>query len=299
MQTTTPLQKKNWEKCALEDLVLKDCISGDIRYQSADCMGINPHEALKPAQKFVKHGFITSLPGLVSLYSNNPEHAIRIMSYTLFQEEWAGRTRQKKPVVVEVYGGGKLSTSDSFDEEYKNKDKIMRGKFGYWTDQGLNDRGFFECVQIEEGEFHDLLDGKLRGNRTIDVISYSDIKRMNISRLSKPYAAVLDFDLAKKLESGLHTLSPLRKSHLFRLRAGGRNQAENLLDEIYSTRGDTLIGNWHAFGRIKSQHPEIRILKFHGLFDLIRGLDGDTLLNGPATYLALEPYNTPQQLILL
>ena len=43
----------------------------------------------------------------------------------------------------------------------------------------------------------------------------------------------------------------------------------------------------------------LELFSFHGLFDLIRGLDGDTLLNGPATYLALEPYNTPQQLILL
>ena len=197
--------------------------------------------ALKNAQKFAgKIGFVASLPQLVQGRIVAPsDNEVWKNLYTANSEENVGKTEQGNNVLIVVHGGG-IWTPKRIEQAYQeNLTPQYAGK-------------------LSKNEIKNLLAGKLADETLIPVFSYEDFTKQ--SKLPIRYAVVLDFDTAKKTESGYQNADKLVENALFVVRAGGIEQATAYVKKAKEVYKSNNLGNWHPLNNIDTNQEQGRVL---------------------------------------
>ncbi|MBI4154687.1 hypothetical protein HY498_01210, partial [Candidatus Woesearchaeota archaeon] len=118
----------------------------------------------------------------------------------------------------------------------------------------------------------------------IPIINYGDFIKFTQSQileLPRPYCVSMPLSQAQQLESKSHPLSTLGKSPLFKVRAGGNDQANIYLD-ILVRLGTESYGNWYRFQEEGAER--LLVVDYYFYF----GFDGDCHLYFDARFFGVK-----------
>ena len=216
--------------------------------------------ALAEARQYAQNGgHVASLPELLKGRVISPaDSELWTNWFTALSEENVGKTAVGSSVLVTVHGGGVLSTPERITRAYEEK----------LTPQ--------YAAKFTDAEFRDVVEGKLADGRQIPVYSFTDFKK-GVKDLPLQYAVVMDYETARKTESGHQKIDKLYDNPLVIVRAGGVEAAKAFLDKAKSVYDSKKLGNWHPFNSVDVEQPQGRLL-FLGNDDSY-GLIGGNSLN--------------------
>jgi hypothetical protein len=211
--------------------------------------------ALRAAEASAKEteSSVLSMPEVLVLRKKAPfSNPIWSTLYTCNSEEDVGITPRGNRVVITVHGGGIL-TPERIETAYE---------------RGLTKE---YAAPLAESEVRSLLKGKLADGTQIPVYSFADF-RNGIKDLPRRYAVVMDFDMAKKVASGLVPVETLRDNPVVIVRAGGVVKANTFVYKVAEQY--TKYGNWHPFNVINPSEAQGCVLFASKLDDgIFSGLD--------------------------
>ena len=159
------------------------------------------------------------------------------------------------------------------------------------------------AVKISEREARGLLNGKLHGGSKFPVFPFGEFKR-GVADLPIRYGVVMDFELAKKANSGYESFDILMHDPIMIVRAGGVKPLAAYLDKARARHNTKSMGNAHSHNDIDPNQPQTRLLKLAGNkggvgsegkelglgwgYDADYGMDSDWP-GGLARYVAVTP----------
>ena len=199
--------------------------------------------ALADAREYAHNGgHVASMPELLRGRVISPaDSELWTHWFTALSEEDVGRTAAGSSVLVTVHGGGILSTPERITRAYK---------------EGLTPQ---HAAKLTDAEFTDIVNGKLPDGTKIPVYSFIEFKQ-GVKDLPLRYAVVMDFETARKTESGYQKIDKLYDNPLVIVRAGGVEAAKAFLDKAKSVYNSNKLGNWHPFNSVDIEQPQGRPL---------------------------------------
>ncbi len=226
--------------------------------------------ALAEAREYVQNGgHIASMPELLRGRVISPAtDELWTNWFTALSEENVGKTAVGSSVLVTVHGGGVLSTPERISRAYE---------------EGLTPQ---YAAKFTDVEFRDIVEGKLADGRQIPVYSFTDFKK-GVKDLPVQYAVVMDYETARKTESGHQEIDKLYDNPLVIVRAGGVEAAKAFLDKAKSVYDSKKLGNWHPFNNVDVEQPQGRLLFLGG--DDSSGLYGDNGLGNNGRFVGVAP----------
>ena len=199
--------------------------------------------ALADAREYAQNGgHVASMPELLRGRVISPaDSELWTHWFTALSEEDVGRTAAGSSVLVTVHGGGILSTPERITRAYE---------------EGLTPQ---RAAKLTDAEFTDIVNGKLPDGTKIPVYSFIEFKQ-GVKDLPLRYAVVMDFETARKTESGYQKIDKLYDNPLFIVRAGGVKAAKAFLDKAKLVYNSQKLGNWHSFNKIDVEQSQGRPL---------------------------------------
>jgi len=234
---------------------LLDSSSEDIEPNPQIIYGMHKPMALQQALAHAGNdGFVASLPQLLHARTHADYDDILWNTwFTSYSEENVITTPAGNHVVVVVHGGGIYASPTRFEMmSYASTDH--KSEHGYTAQFAGN---------ISEQEGHDLLLGRLAGNSEIPTYSFDEFRK-GIANLPYRYGVVLDFDLARKSESGYVEFASLQDDPNFIARAGGMEAGTAYLDRFRERHNTKLMGHWHPYNSIDPKQPQASMLFLAG-----------------------------------
>lgn len=242
-------------------------------------------------------GYVASLPQLLGARVRSPYHNVVWNTwFTANSEESVVPTANNNPVVVVVHGGGIFASPQRFERSY-------RADLARANAEGLTGQ---YAAKITAAEAKRLLQGRLPDGAEIPLYPLAEFQR-GVAEAPRRYGVVLDFALAKRLQSGFQSFDALRENPLMIARAGGVKAAAAYLDKAQARHNTQAMGFTHPFHRIDPQQPQTRILNLGGNpggtdsegeheglglgYDLDWGIGGNNGLVDMARYLAVASGN--------
>ena len=199
-------------------------------------------------------GFVASMPQLLHARTNAPyDNIIWNTWFTSNSEENVVTTPQGNRVVVTVHGGGILGSPERFE-------RCLRADLNRYNSEGLTGQ---YAVKISEREARGVLNGKLHGGSEFPVFQFDEFKR-GVADLPIRYGVVMDFELAKKANSGYESFDILKHDPIMIVRAGGVKPLAAYLDKARARHNTKLMGNAHSHNDIEPNQPQTRLLKLAG-----------------------------------
>ncbi len=196
-------------------------------------------QALRSAQAHAgADGHVATLPELLQARARaDRKHLVWEEWYAALSDEYAGPGPDGTPVVIVLHGGG-LLTPERIERAYA---------------KGLTDTC---AARLDEGEWLDLLEGKLPDGTTIPMHAYEDFKE-SASELPRRYGVIIDFEDAKGTQSGRQEREPFLANPLAVARSGGEETAAAYFDRAQK---DGELGCWHPFGSVDPSEAQGRVL---------------------------------------
>ena len=242
----------------------------DIEMEAAIIYDSHLPNALRRALDYAGNdGFVASMPQLLHARANAPfdNEIWNTWFFTSNSEESVVKTPQGHRVVVTVHGGGIFASPERFRRLYHaNVSRSGSDGFNGWFGAKIVDR-----------EARDLQDGKLPDGTEIPVYPFDEFKR-GVTDLPRRYGVVLDFETARKVESGFVSFDDLKDDPMMIVRAGGVEAAAAYLDKARGYYKTEVMGNWHSFKNINPDHAQTFVTF---LFDSLAGASIDEP-SGPA-----------------
>ncbi|MCH7603997.1 MAG: hypothetical protein IIB54_14650 [Planctomycetes bacterium] len=273
----------------------------DIKMEAAIFFDSYFPRALRRALQYAgDDGFVASMPQLLHARANaSYDHTIWNTWFTPNSEENVVKTPQGNRVVVAVHGGGMYGSPERFERVYRQSvdQSNPEGLTGQFTGK------------ITERESRDVLEGKLPDGTEIPVYPFEEFKQ-GIADLPIRYGVILDFEMARKANSGYETFEALKDDPNLIVRAGGVEAAAAYLDKYCDRYNTKVMGNWHPYNGIDPDQPQTRILFLAGNkdgegsdegddhpfnydtpfgYDTKYGLSGKESMFGMSRYVAVAP----------
>ena len=155
--------------------------------------------------------------------------------FTSNSEESVVKTPQGNRVVVAVHGGGIFASPERFERSY-------HADLDRSNPEGLTGQS---AAKISGTEARDVLEGKLPDGTVIPIYPFDEFKR-GIADLPLRYGVILDFELARKSESGYESFEVLKdEDPNMIVRAGGVEPLAAYLDRFRDRHDTKKMGNWH------------------------------------------------------
>jgi hypothetical protein len=199
-------------------------------------------------------GFVASMPQLLHARANAPyDNVIWNTWFTSNSEESVVTTQQGSRVLVTVHGGGILGSPERFE-------RCLRADLNRDNSEGLTGQ---YAVKISQREARGVLDGKLHGGSEFPVFQFDEFKR-GVADLPIRYGVVMDFELAKRANSGYQSFEILKHDPIMIVRAGGVKPLAAYLDKARARHNTKLMGNAHSHNDIDPNQPQTRLLRLAG-----------------------------------
>ncbi len=229
--------------------------------------------ALQEAVDYVgNEGIIASMPYLIAGKAQADSESYLWQRYfDVLSEEHVGIDKngvfveRGKPVVITLHGKGILTPT-----------RIMMA-----YNEGLTEQ---RTARLTEEEFYNLLNGNIPSGEQINIYTLEDIKSNNISNPFGNYAVILDHEIAKTTNSGLHKKTDFMKNPLIFARAGTLDYLDDYFDKAKDSDGE--VGNWHRLNEIDPNQQQGRLLYLYNDFD---GLDGHDGLDDSGRFVGVAP----------
>jgi len=277
----------------------------DVETEAAFFFDSHLPNALRRALEYAgDDGFVASMPQLLHARANaSYGNIIWNTWFTANSEESVVTTPQGNRVVVAVHGGGMFASPERFERSfYADLDRS--------NPEGLTGQ---YAAKISEQEARDVLEGKLPDGTEIPVFPFDEFKR-GVADLPMRYGVILDFEMARKVESGYMTFDTLRDEPNMIVRAGGVEPLAAYLDKARERHNTELMGNWHPYNRIDPNQPQTRVAFLAGNkggvgsegddivdgltwgYDAEYGMGGDASMTNMGRYVAVAPRNVAASL---
>ena len=199
-------------------------------------------------------GFVASLPQLLlARVDEDYDNIIWNTWFTANSEESVVTTPQGNHVVVTVHGGGIFGKPSRIE-------RALRADQSRDNTDGLTGQ---YAAKITESEAHNLLRGRLPDGTEFPVYGFEEFGQ-NISDLPWRYGVVLDFQTAKKSETGYVHFDVLRDDPIMIGRAGGVDAAAAYLDKARKRNDTSKMRVSHRHTGIDPNQPQTRGLTLGG-----------------------------------
>lgn len=200
------------------------------------------------------NGFVASLPQLLHARVNaDYDNLIWNTWFTANSEESVVTTPQGNHVVVTVHGGGIFAKPSRIE-------RALRADLSRHNVHGLTGQ---YAAKITESEASELLRGRLLDGTEIPIYDF-DVFRQGVSDLPLRYGVVLDFEKAKKSETGYIDFDVLQNNPIMICRAGGIDAAAVYLDKARRRNGTSKMKFGHRHNGINPDEPQTRLLSLGG-----------------------------------
>ncbi len=199
-------------------------------------------------------GFVASLPQILHARVNaDYDNIIWNTWFTANSEESVVMTPQGNHVVVTVHGGGILGKPSRVE-------RALRADLSRHNTHGLTGQ---YAAKITEFEARELLQGRLSDGTEFPMYDF-DAFRQGIADLPWRYGVVLDFDKAKKSETGHVTFDTLRDDPIMICRAGGVDAAAAYLNKARKRNDTSKMRIVHGHNEINPDEPQTLLLTLGG-----------------------------------
>ena len=211
--------------------------------------------ALRQALRYAgDDGFVASLPQLLHARANaDYDNIIWNTWFTANSEESVVTTPQGNHVVVTVHGGGIFGKPSRMNH-------ALRADLSRHNTDGLTGQ---YAAKITEAEAGDLLRGRLPDGTELPIYEF-DAFRQGIADLPWRYGVVLDFDTAKKSETGYVNFDVLRDDPIMICRAGGVDAAAAYLDKARKRNDTSKMKIVHGHDQIDPDELQTLLLTLGG-----------------------------------
>ncbi len=199
-------------------------------------------------------GFVASLPQILRARVNaDYDNILWNTWFTANSEESVVTTPQGNHVVVTVHGGGIFGKPSRLE-------RSMRADLSRHNTHGLTGQ---YAAKITEFEARELLQGRLPDGTEFPVYDF-DAFRQVIADLPWRYGIVLDFDTAKKSETGHVTFDTLPDDPIMICRAGGVDAAAAYLNKARKRNDTSKMRIVHGHDEINPDEPQTLLLTLGG-----------------------------------
>ncbi len=199
-------------------------------------------------------GFVASLPQLLHARVNaDYDNVIWNTWFTANSEESVVMTPQGNHVVLTVHGGGIFGKPSRIE-------RALRADLSRHNTHGLTGQ---YAAKVTESEARDLLRGRLPDGTEFPVYDF-DAFRQGIADLPWRYGVVLDFEKAKKSETGHVTFDTLRDDPIMICRAGAVDAAAAYLDKARQRNDTSKMRMVHGHDEINPDEPQTILLTLGG-----------------------------------
>ncbi len=199
-------------------------------------------------------GFVASLPQLLHARVNaDYDNVIWNTWFTANSEESVVMTPQGNHVVFTVHGGGILGNPSRIE-------RALRADLNRHNTHGLTGQ---YAAKITESEARELLRGRLPDGTEFPVYEFDAFRQGNPD-LPRRYGVVLDFETAKKSETGYVSFDTLRDDPIMICRAGGVDAAAAYLDKAGKRNDTSKMRIMHGHGEIDPDEPQTILLTLGG-----------------------------------
>jgi hypothetical protein len=199
-------------------------------------------------------GYVASLPQILQARVNaDYDNIIWNTWFTANSEESAVKTPQGNHVVVIVHGGGIFGKPSRLE-------RSLRADLSRHNTHGLTGQ---YAARITESEARDLLRGRLPDGTEFPIYDF-DAFRQGVSDLPLRYGVVLDFEMAKKSETGYVEFDALRDHPIMICRAGGVDAAAVYLDKARKRNDTSKMQIEHGHAQINPDEPQTCLLTLGG-----------------------------------
>lgn len=211
--------------------------------------------ALQQALRYAGDGgFVASLPQLLHARVNaDYGNIIWNTWFTANSEESVVTTPQGNHVVVTVHGGGIFGKPSRIE-------RALRADLSRHNTHGLTGQ---YAAKITESEARELLGGRLPDGTEFPIYGF-DAFRQGIADLPWRYGVVLDFETAKKSETGYVRFDVLRDDPIMICRAGGVDAAAAYLDKARKRNDTSKMKVSHGHDGIDPDELQTRLLTLGG-----------------------------------
>ncbi len=199
-------------------------------------------------------GFVASLPQLLHARVNaDYDNVIWNTWFTANSEESVVMTPQGNHVVFTVHGGGILGNPSRVE-------RALRADLNRHNTHGLTGQ---YAAKITESEARELLRGRLPDGTEFPVYEFDAFRQGNPD-LPRRYGVVLDFETAKKSETGYVSFDTLRDDPIRICRAGGVDAAAAYLDKAGKRNDTSKMRIVHGHDEIDPDEPQTLLLTLGG-----------------------------------
>ncbi len=211
--------------------------------------------ALRQALRYAgDDGFVASLPQLLhARVDEDYDNIIWNTWFTANSEESVVTTPQGNHVVVTVHGGGIFGKPSRIE-------RALRADLSRHNAHGLTGQ---YAAKITESEARELLRGRLPDGTEFPIYDF-DAFRQGMSDLPWRYGVVLDFQTAKKSETGYIQFDVLRDDPIMICRAGGVDAAAAYLDKARKRNDTSKMRFSHRHDGIDPDELQTRLLSLGG-----------------------------------
>ncbi len=211
--------------------------------------------ALRQAVRYAgDDGFVASLPQILHARVNaDYDNIIWNTWFTANSEESVVTTPQGNHVVVTVHGGGILGKPSRIE-------RALRADLSRHNTHGLTGQ---YATKITESEARELLGGRLPDGTEFPIYDFNAF-RQGIADLPWRYGVVLDFETAKKSETGYVHFDVLRDDPIMICRAGGVDAAAEYLDKARKRNDTNKMKIVHGHDQIDPNEPQTLLLTLGG-----------------------------------
>jgi len=199
-------------------------------------------------------GFVASLPQLLHARVNaDYDNVIWNTWFTANSEESVVMTPQGNHVVLTVHGGGIFGKPSRIE-------RALRADLSRHNTHGLTGQ---YAAKITESEARELLRGRLPDGTEFPVYEFDAFRQGNPD-LPRRYGVVLDFETAKKSETGYVSFDTLRDDPIMICRAGGVDAAAAYLDKAGKRNDTSKMRIVHGHDEIDPDEPQTLLLTLGG-----------------------------------
>jgi hypothetical protein len=189
-----------------------------------------------------EEGFLASTPDMIDVKLIHPlSHPVWSKWFTTSSEEYNGKTRSGKPVVLEVHGGGILTQLQRLEKAYEEG---ITKEFG---------------ARLDDQEVLDAIYGKLPGGITLPIYTLAEIRR-GINPEERRFGVIMDYSTARDTRSGFFTVDELIKNPIAIARAGSIKRLEDYAIKATTKYNAQKLGLTHPFNKISPDEPQARFL---------------------------------------
>ena len=213
-----------------------------------------PNALRRALERAGDEGFVASMPALLHARANaDYDNVIWNTWFTADSEESVVMTPQGNHVVLTVHGGGILGKPSRIE-------RALRADLSRHNTHGLTGQ---YAAKITESEARELLRGRLPDGTEFPVYEFDAFRQGNPD-LPRRYGVVLDFETAKKSETGYVSFDALRDDPIMICRAGGVDAAAAYLDKARKRNDTSKMRIVHGHDEINPDEPQTLLLTLGG-----------------------------------